>query len=97
VAEFQAWRDLAEAGFPAFEASPGERPADWRTDAERTHDRNRAYMDATNGMDAMFPLSEREIQYRLQCARAYPTEAGFTTAVVNFGDWRDLADPERPC
>lgn len=60
VAEFQAWRDLAEAGFPAFEAPPDEPPADWRTDAERTRDRNRAWLDTTNGMDAMFPLSDFE-------------------------------------
>ena len=59
---FGDWTSLRAAGFPAYETPAGERPADWRTDAERTHDRNRAYMDATSGMDAMFPLSEREIQ-----------------------------------
>ena len=94
---FGDWTSLRAAGFPAFEASPGERPADWRTDAERTHDRNRAYMDATSGMDAMFPLSEREIRRRLQCARAYPTETEFGSAAAEFESWRDLAEHERPC
>jgi len=54
-------------------------------------------MDATSGMDAMFPLSAREIRYRIQCARAYPTEKEFGNAIAEFQSWRDLADPERPC
>lgn len=35
-------------------------------------------------------LSEREIRYRIQCARAYPTEAQIGNAVADFGAWRDL-------
>jgi hypothetical protein len=60
VLNFPDWTSLREAGFPAFEVPADEPPADWRTDAERTRDRNRAWLDATNGMDAMFPLSDFE-------------------------------------
>jgi hypothetical protein len=67
VAEFSTWRDLANANFPPRTLEPPvgqeftpEPPADWRTDAEKIHDRNRAYLDATNGMDAMFPLRDFE-------------------------------------
>jgi hypothetical protein len=35
-------------------------------------------------------LSVREIQYRLQCARAYPTEAEIAHACAEFEDWSDL-------
>jgi hypothetical protein len=59
LAEFQTWNDLHNANFPAVEAAP-DQPADWRTESERTRDRNRAWLDITNGMDAMFPLSQFE-------------------------------------
>lgn len=39
---------------------------------------------------AGFSLTEREIQYRIQCARAYPTEAQLRTACSQFGVWSDL-------
>lgn len=35
-------------------------------------------------------LSEREIRYRLQCARAYPTEAQFRHVESEFEDWSAL-------
>lgn len=35
-------------------------------------------------------LSEREIQYRLRCARAYPTEAQIAHACAEFDDWSAL-------
>jgi len=35
-------------------------------------------------------LSATEIRYRLMCARAYPTEGQFVTAVTNFETWTDL-------
>lgn len=35
-------------------------------------------------------LSEREIRYRIQCARAYPTEEQFGNAVAEFRTWHDL-------
>lgn len=35
-------------------------------------------------------LSEREIQYRLRCARAYPTEAQIAHACAEFEDWSSL-------
>jgi hypothetical protein len=60
VRNFPTWNQLRDAGFPPYQAPLGEPPADWRTDAERAHDRNRAYLDATNGMDAMFPLRDFE-------------------------------------
>lgn len=60
VGDFETWHDLIQSGFPAYPRAAGEAPADWRTDAERTHDRNRAWVDATSGMDAMFPLRDFE-------------------------------------
>lgn len=41
-------------------------------------------------------LSAREIQRRLQCARAYPTEAQIRRAVADFGTWRELSDANFP-
>lgn len=35
-------------------------------------------------------LSEREIRYRLQCARTYPTEAQIRHACAEFQDWSGL-------
>lgn len=35
-------------------------------------------------------LSEREIQYRLRCARTYPTEAEIAHACAEFEDWSAL-------
>jgi hypothetical protein len=35
-------------------------------------------------------LSEREIRYRLQCARTYKTEAEIRHACAEFGAWSDL-------
>jgi hypothetical protein len=39
---------------------------------------------------AGFPLSEREIRYRIQCARAYPTETQIRHAGAEFEDWSSL-------
>lgn len=41
-------------------------------------------------------LSAREIQRRLQCARAYSTETEFRHAVAEFATWRELADANFP-
>jgi hypothetical protein len=60
VTDFETWHDLIQAGFPGYEAPAGEPLADWRTESERTRDHNRAWLDASNGMDAMFPLSQFE-------------------------------------
>src|SRR6266568_1240776 len=35
-------------------------------------------------------LSRREVQYRLQCARAYPTEAQIAHACAQYEGWSDL-------
>lgn len=35
-------------------------------------------------------LSEREIQWRLRCAREYPTESQIRSAVSDFDSWHDL-------
>lgn len=35
-------------------------------------------------------VSEREIQWRLQCARAYPTETQIRNAITDFGTWLAL-------
>lgn len=37
-----------------------------------------------------YKLSEREVRYRLECARAYETEAQIGTASADFGDWTSL-------
>jgi hypothetical protein len=60
LGDFETWWALIQAAFPACESPASEPPADWRTEAERTHDRNRAWLDATDGQDAMFPLSQFE-------------------------------------
>jgi hypothetical protein len=41
-------------------------------------------------------LSEREIQRRLQCARAYQSEAEIRHAVAGFETWRDLSEAGFP-
>lgn len=39
---------------------------------------------------AGFKLTVREIQYRLQCARTYPTESQIANAGAQFEDWSSL-------
>lgn len=39
---------------------------------------------------ARFRLSEREIQYRLRAARAYPTESQIAQAAAEFSNWTAL-------
>lgn len=39
---------------------------------------------------AGYKLTVREIQFRLQCARAYPTESQITNAGSQFEDWSSL-------
>lgn len=39
---------------------------------------------------AGLPITEREIQYRLKCARAYASEAEIRTACSDFKTWTDL-------
>jgi hypothetical protein len=41
-------------------------------------------------------LSEREIQLRMGCARAYSTEAEIRTAGADFGSWTELRDAGFP-
>ena len=41
-------------------------------------------------------LSAREIRYRIQCARAYPTEAQIGSAAADFESWRALCDAGFP-
>jgi hypothetical protein len=60
LADFESWNELHLANFPAYEAPAGEPPADWRTEPEKSRDHLRAWLDAANGMDAMFPLSQFE-------------------------------------
>jgi hypothetical protein len=43
-----------------------------------------------------FKLSAREIQYRLQCARAYPTEAEIRKVLADFETWWDLIQANFP-
>jgi hypothetical protein len=41
-------------------------------------------------------LSKSEINYRMQCARAYPTEAEISTASGDFTDWTSLRNAGFP-
>jgi len=41
-------------------------------------------------------LSEREIRYRVQCARAYPTRSQIGNAVADFKTWHDLIQSSFP-
>jgi hypothetical protein len=41
-------------------------------------------------------LSAREIRYRVQCARTYPTESQIGSAAADFRTWRDLCDAGFP-
>lgn len=41
-------------------------------------------------------LSEREVRYRIQCARAYQTEAEIGTAGADFEDWTSLREAGFP-
>jgi hypothetical protein len=41
-------------------------------------------------------ISERELRYRLQCARAYRTETEFGNAVAEFSTWHDLVQAGFP-
>jgi hypothetical protein len=62
-AEFEDWSSLRTAGFPPFDAEPGEPPADHRTESERQRDRARALSDLAE-MDSdqlsLFPLDRYE-------------------------------------
>lgn len=60
VAEFPTWRELADANFPQFDGVEGEPLADYRTDAERQHDRARALIDLIGDQGTLFPLSDFE-------------------------------------
>lgn len=37
-----------------------------------------------------YELTEREVQYRIQCGRAYPTEAQIRTVSSDFATWTEL-------
>jgi hypothetical protein len=52
--------DLREAGFPHYEAPPGELPADHRTRAERQQDHARALLEIVGEPGSLFKLSEFE-------------------------------------
>jgi len=60
VAEFETWRELSDANFPAFEVDPDEPLADHRTDAERRRDRARALADVLGEQGSLFPLDDFE-------------------------------------
>lgn len=60
AADFATWRDLAEAGFPPYEAAEGEGPADHRTDAERQRDHARALAEIFGDQGTLFPVADFE-------------------------------------
>ena len=41
-------------------------------------------------------LSDRELRYRLQCARAYQTESQIGNAIADFGSWFALTQAQFP-
>lgn len=41
-------------------------------------------------------VSEREVQRRLQCARAYPTESQIRQVLADFATWWDLSEARFP-
>lgn len=90
VADFETWRDLAEAGFPPYEAPDGEAPADHRTDIERDRDRARALIDMVGEQGALFPLSDFEpIETTLKDLQVYMEEQeGITARFVARGHKR---------
>ncbi len=61
-AQFESWSALREAGFPDYEADPGEPAADYRTGAEKAHDRARQLADLTepDPQGTLFPLGKFE-------------------------------------
>lgn len=60
VAEFETWRELADANFPRFEVDGDEPLADHRTDAERKRDRARALAEILGEQGTLFPLDDFE-------------------------------------
>ena len=63
MTDFDSWRDIVEAGFPAYEESEGEAPADHRTEKERQTDRARALAalgEIASDQLALFPLDRYE-------------------------------------
>lgn len=60
VADFRTWRELAEAGFPAYDAPADEPPADHRTKDERDRDKARALLDLVGEQGSLFPLDTFE-------------------------------------
>lgn len=80
-ADFEDWSALREANFPAFDADPGEPPADHRTDAERKHDRGRALLDLIGEQGSLFPLDQFEpVTSTLKELQAYAEEMAELTA-----------------
>lgn len=81
VADFETWRDLADANFPPYEALPGEPPSDWRTDAERATDRARALAALVDKQGSLFPLGLFEpVTTTLKELRDYAEEQEELTA-----------------
>lgn len=60
VTDFDTWRDLVGAGFPAYVAPDGEPLADHRTEEEKKHDRARALLDIIGTQGTLFPLDRFE-------------------------------------
>lgn len=58
VADFESWRDLAEANFPSYPAAEGESPADHRDDGERLRDRERDLEDRFGEQGVLFLSSD---------------------------------------
>lgn len=80
-AEFEDWSSLRAAGFPPYDAEPGEPPADHRTDAERQRDHARALTDLLGEQGTLFPLQDFEpTETPLKILAAYAEEMAELTA-----------------
>jgi hypothetical protein len=89
VAEFGTWRDLADANFPAREASPDEPPADHRTPDEIRRDRARQLAEAVDPQGVLFPLDRFEpATVTLMDLETYTKEQEELTARFAAHDWK---------
>jgi hypothetical protein len=55
TSDFATWSDLVQAGFPPYEASPDEPPADARDADERAHDHARQLAELAGDQLSLFP------------------------------------------
>lgn len=82
--QFETWRDLYNAAFPAIERPPGEPNADYRTPAEKRRSAARRLAEMVGDQGTLFPLEQFEPdEATLKDLAAYAEEqAELTTRFV---------------